>query len=54
MVKRAGMGEILIVVFFLFFIEIEGMKEHDNEGRLITAEFEKYFVVTSCELFVIE
>ena len=39
------------VIFFFLFIQIEGIKEHDNEGRLITAEFEKYFVVTSCELY---
>jgi len=32
-----------------FCIDV-GIKEHDNEGRLITAEFQKYFVVTSCKL----
>ena len=27
-----------------------GIAEHDNEGRVITAEYEDFFLVTSCEL----
>ena len=28
-----------------------GIAKHDNEGRVITAEFEDFYLVTSCELF---
>ena len=30
-----------------------GIKKHDMEGRLITCEYENFFVVTACELDVV-
>lgn len=32
-------------MFFIF----SDVEEHDKEGRVITAEFEDYYVVTACE-----
>jgi hypothetical protein len=29
---------------------ISGVSEHDKEGRVITAEYEKFFLVTSCKI----
>ncbi len=29
-----------------------GKPEYDSEGRVITAEYDKFFVVTTCEIFV--
>ena len=29
-----------------------GIAEHDNEGRVITAEYKDFFLVTSCELLL--
>ena len=26
-----------------------GIEEHDNEGRVITAEFKDFYLVASCE-----
>ena len=26
-----------------------GVEEHDNEGRVITAEFKEFYLVASCE-----
>ena len=26
-----------------------GIEEHDNEGRVITAEFKEFYLVASCE-----
>ena len=28
-----------------------GIEAHDKEGRIITAEFEKYFFITTCECY---
>lgn len=28
-----------------------GVPEHDKEGRVITAEYEKFFLVTSCKFY---
>ena len=35
------------------YLIITGIKKHDSEGRVITAEFEKFFLVTSCKQFSI-
>ena len=34
----------------MYFMVITGIEKHDSEGRVITAEFEKFFLVTSCKL----
>ena len=31
-----------------------GIAKHDNEGRIITLEFEKYYLVTTCEYLLLE
>lgn len=38
----------LIVLIF-----VSGVPEHDKEGRVITAEYEKFFLVTACKIPVL-
>ena len=38
---------------FQYVYCLSGIAEHDNEGRVITAEFESFYLVTSCEFAMI-
>ena len=37
-------------MFSNVIVFVVGVSEHDKEGRVITAEYEKFFLVTSCEI----
>ena len=39
-------------VWMIPFSMLEGIEKHDDEGRVITAEFEKFYLVTSCEYLI--
>lgn len=37
----------------LLFLYFAGIEKHDNEGRVITAEFEKFYLVNVCKFYVV-
>ena len=46
-VHRCLLFIVLIIVIFCF----PDVEKHDKEGRVITAEYEKFYVVTACKCF---
>ena len=40
---------IWLISIFLYV----GISEHDNEGRVITAEYDKFYLVSTCKLWIL-
>ena len=41
------------VIFFRVLCVFLDDSKHDKEGRVITAEFDKFYVVTACKFFAL-
>ena len=56
-VKPCGLTYFLWLYLFTMFVNyvmvtvLSGHEKHDKEGRVITAEYEKFYFVTACEYY---